>query len=51
MGNRKLKYLLEEYFGFDKQQIQKINSLKSRWTTIYKTYPKVIMSQYDIYVL
>jgi len=51
MGNRKLKYLLEEYFGFDKQQIQKINSLKSRWTTIYKTYPKVIMSQHDIYVL
>ena len=40
-----LKYLLERYFGFDKQQISKICSLPSRWVTIYKTPPLVLYSK------
>ena len=31
-----LKYLLEKYFGFDKNDINKVVHLPSRWVTIYK---------------
>lgn len=31
-----LKYLLEKYFGFDKNDINKVVNLPSRWVTIYK---------------
>ena len=39
-----LKYLLEKYFGFDKNQINKICKLPSRWVTIYKSPPLVLYS-------
>ena len=39
-----LNYLLSKYFGFDKQQINKICKLPSRWVTIYKSPPLVLYS-------
>lgn len=52
LGKRKMKYLLENYFGLDKTEIEKLSKLDSRWVTIYKTtYPNVVMSQTSIYTL
>ena len=51
LGGRSIKYLLEQYFGLDKIQIQKIKRLKSRWVTILKTYPMCVVSEKDCYLL
>jgi hypothetical protein len=51
LGGRSIKYLLEQYFGLDKIQIQRIKRLKSRWVTIYKTYPMCVISEKECYLL
>jgi adenosyl cobinamide kinase/adenosyl cobinamide phosphate guanylyltransferase len=51
VGGRNLKYMLDSYLGLDKEQIKKIKKLNSRWTTVVKTYPKVILSEKDCYIL
>ena len=51
-GNRSLKYLLDSYFGLDKYQINYIKNIRdSRWTTIIKTYPSVLISEKEAVVL
>ena len=51
-GNRSLKYLLDSYFGLDKHQINYIKNVKdSRWVTIVKTYPSVLISEKEAIVL
>jgi hypothetical protein len=47
-GGRTLKYLLESYMGLDKDQIQKIKALPSRWITVCKSYPKAVLSEKDV---
>lgn len=47
---RGIKYLLTEYLGIDKHQVKKIKDLKSRWATIFKNYPNVIMTEKDIWL-
>ena len=39
-----LNYLLSRYFGFSKNQINKICKLPSRWVTIYKSPPLITYS-------
>jgi len=51
LGGRALKYLLENYFGLDKDQIKKLKKLNSRWVTLIKGYPMVVLSEKDIYIL
>lgn len=51
LGGRSLKYLLDNYLGFDKEQIKKVKRLESRWTTICKTYPMVVLSEKEAYLL
>ena len=51
VGNRNLKYFLDGYLGLDKKQIEKVKKLNSRWITIVKSYPKVILSEKDCYIL
>lgn len=51
LGGRSLKYLLESYLGLDKAQIKKIKALKSRWVTCIKSYPQVIISQKEVYLV
>ena len=46
--SRQLVYMLENYCGLDKKEIAKIKKLKSRWTTIYRRYPKAIITEKDI---
>ena len=45
MGGKSMKYLLDQYLGFNKQQIEKVKNIKSRWTTVLKTFPQIVMSQ------
>jgi hypothetical protein len=47
---RGIKYLMIEYLGLDKSQLKKIKGLKSRWATIFKNYPNVIMTEKDIWL-
>ena len=51
LGGKAMKYLLDNYFGLDKDQIRKIKSLHSRWVTIQKGFPMLIMSERECYVL
>ena len=53
-GARTMKYLLEGLFGLDKHQIKKIKQLgttKSRWITIVKSYPLIVLHQKGAYTL
>jgi len=51
LGGRSLKYLLESYLGLDKCQIQRVKSLKSRWVTVVKSYPQIVISEKEIYTI
>lgn len=51
IGGRALKYVLETTFGLDKNQIDKIKQLPSRWVTIIKTYPMTVLYESGIYTL
>lgn len=50
-GGRTLRYLLDNYLGLDKKEILHIKKLPSRWITVLKTYPKVVVSEKDIFLL
>jgi len=51
LGGRALKYLLENYMGLDKDEIKQIKKLKTRAVTFIKSYPKIVLSNRNIYVL
>ena len=51
LGGRSLKNLLENHLGFDRHQIKKIKNINSRWATIVKTYPMVVLSEKEAYLL
>ena len=51
LGNRALRYLLGEYFGLDKKQIQKIKKLPSRHITIVRRYPMVLLHEKGAFLL
>ncbi len=50
-GGRAMKYLLENYFGMSKEDIKRVKKLPSRWVTIIKTYPNVVLYEKGAYVL
>lgn len=43
IGGKTMKYLLDGYFGLDQEQIKRIRRLKSRWITIIKSYPMLVL--------
>ena len=51
LGGRSLKYLLDSYLGLDREQIKRIKKLQSRWVSILKTFPMVILSEREAFVL
>lgn len=51
LGGRAIKYLLDSYLGMDREQIKKLKKLESRWVTILKTAPKIILYQNGAYCL
>lgn len=51
IGGKTMKYLLDGYFGLNKQQIEKIENLDSRWITILRTTPMTLMYEKGMYVI
>ena len=51
LGGRSIKYLLDNYFGLDKEQIKKIKRVNSRWVSINKTYPMCVVSDKEAFIL
>ena len=51
MGGKTSKYLLDQYLGLDKTEIAKLKTLTGRWTTIVKSYPMVVLSEKEAFVL
>ena len=49
-GDRALKYLLDNYLGLDKKQVDKIKSLKSRAVSIIRGYPMAIVSEKSVFL-
>lgn len=43
-NGRTLKYLLENYLGFDRHQVKFMKELKTRPLTICKTYPQLVIT-------
>lgn len=46
-----IKYCLKNYFGLDTPDIAKIFKLDSRWVSVYKNYPQMVVSEHKIYLL
>jgi hypothetical protein len=51
LGGRSIKYLLDNYFGLDKEQIKKIKGVNSRWVAINKTYPMCVVSDKEAFII
>ena len=51
MGNKAIFYLLTEYFGLSRETVRKIKKLNSRWVTIVRTYPMVLLYEKGAIVL
>ena len=51
LGTRSMKYLCDQYLGMDKEEIKRIKKLKTRAVSVVKGYPKVVVSQKQIYAL
>jgi hypothetical protein len=48
LGGKTRRYLLDNYLGLDKKQIERIGKMESRAITILKTYPQVVISEKEI---
>lgn len=46
-----INYTLKNYFGLSNKQIDEILKLPSRWVTIFKTFPMVVLYEHGAYVL
>lgn len=50
-SSQQINYALKTYFGLNKKQINKILQLDSRWVTIIKQYPMIVIYNKGIYIL
>lgn len=46
-----IKSVLSKYWGLDKKDIEKIFRLNSRWVSIRKNYPQMVMSEHKVYLI
>lgn len=51
LNYKKMKYLLENYFGMSKEQIERVRTIKDRSTTYIKGSDKVILSDTQCFIL
>jgi hypothetical protein len=51
MGERNLKYLLENYFGLSRKEIDNLKSIPSRWVTILRSYPTIAITEKSCFIL
>ena len=50
-GNRSTNYILENYIGINKKDIQFIKKLKTRWACVYKNYPQCVLTEHNLFAL
>ena len=48
---QQIRYTLKNYYGLSKKQIETILKLKSRWVTLFRAYPQVVLYSKGIYLL
>jgi hypothetical protein len=51
LSYKKLKYLLEVYFGLSKEQIERIRAIRDRSVTYIKGSDKIILSDTKCFIL
>ena len=51
LSHKKLKYLLDVYFGLSKEQIERIRSIRDRSVTYIKGSDKIILSDTQCFIL
>ena len=50
-GGKMLKYLLDQYLGLNKTQIERMKNIKSRWVAVVRKYPRAIVTQHEVSLL
>lgn len=50
-GYKQQRYVLENYWGLNKKQIEKLLSTNSRWLCISKNYPQYVLTETECYLL
>jgi len=50
-SSQQIQYALKTYFGLNKNQIQQIIELPSRWVTIHKNYPMCVVYEHGCFIL
>jgi len=50
-GSRALKYLLDNYLGMDKKQIEKLKKMKSRAVSVIRGYPQVVLGEKEAFLM
>lgn len=50
-SGKMLKYILDQYLGFNKTQIEKMKELKSRWCAIIRQFPRAVVTQHEVSLL
>lgn len=48
---QQIRYTLKNYYGLSTKQIEHILKLKSRWVTLFRGYPQVVLYSKGIYLL
>ena len=48
-AGKQQRYFLENYGGLDIKEMKKIKKMKTRWATIFKTYPMCVMTEKDLF--
>lgn len=46
-----ISYALKTYYGLDKEQIKRIIGLNSRWISVYKNHPPIVMWEKGAYII
>jgi hypothetical protein len=50
-GSQQIKYVLKTHFGLSQSQVDTILSLNSRWVTVVKIYPMLVIYEDGVYIL
>jgi hypothetical protein len=48
---QQIRYALTTYYGLSKQQVQNILNIRSRWVTVYKSYPMTVLHEKGAFIL
>jgi len=50
-SNRATNYVLENYIGLGKKDIMAIKKLKTRWCSVFKSFPQCVLTEHNIFTV